>query len=487
MEEENYLDKPASEITADILGSDVTPYVLGGGLTTAVGSAKGGAVKFDPRILGNMQTQVMKNAPGAKFRLLADPKYIQYAKNILPQAISKNPMSVASASVIPLTAATAAYDVVQDEAGRVQGEMQRMSDIEGSQMQKAGSDLAERLRRVNLIEEARSAARGTQPFGGEEGITMGNIDEYFAANPDFSGIGDVVLPGEEPRVAPMVQQTTAAPTMGGIDYSSAFAGGQTTAPTAPSGSVGMAGFRPQFEGQTLGQFLRYEDTPEQATMQRLDPQGRLRQFTADGQLAPNLTAFEAESAAREARIGAPKVGLGTAIPDMATGELSMSDYRSLAKQELGRGAPSKAIAARAKQLMSTQEAKSAAQELQSDLTQAQIEKAKRPAAQRAPTSPEIQLGIVDSMTKLQAKIDAGEELTDEEQMAYDSGNAFLQLQSRSDFFESPFQQKGSVEVNTLPSATDPKGKELIEKMKKKYPDSSEEEILTSLRSANRLA
>ena len=108
-----------------------------------------------------------------------------------------------------------------------------MSDIEGSQMQKAGSDVAERLRRLNLIEEARSAARGTQPFGGEEGITMGNLDEYFAANPDFSGIGDVVLPGEEPRVVPVVQQAPAAPTMGGIDYSSAFTGGQPTAPTSP--------------------------------------------------------------------------------------------------------------------------------------------------------------------------------------------------------------------------------------------------------------
>lgn len=481
-EEENYLDKPASEITADILGSDVTPYVLGGGLTTAVGSAKGGAVKFDPRILGNMETQVMKNAPGSKFRLLADPKYIQYAKNTLPQAISKNPMSVASASVIPLTAATAAYDVVQDEAGRVQGEMQRMSDIEGSQMQKASSDLAERLRRLNLIEEARSAARGTQPFGGEEGITMGNLDEYLAANPDFSGIGDVVLPGEEPRVAPVVQQTPAAPTMGGIDYSSAFTGGQPTAPI--SGPGGMTGFRPQFEGQTLGQFLRYEDNPDQATMQRLDPQGRLRQFTADGQLAPNLAAFERASAEREARIGAPKVGLGIETPDSTTGDLTLRDYKNIVKAQGVEGSAQRALA---KQMMQEAGAKKSAAELNLEKIRAQIEEAKRPKEPRAPTSPEIQLGIVDTMTKLQAKINAGEQLNQEEQMAYNAGNAFLQLQSRSDFFESPFQQKDPAKVNTLPSSTDPEGKELIEKMKKKYPDSSEEEILTSLRSANRLA
>jgi hypothetical protein len=189
-EEENYLDRPASEIAADILGSDVTPYVLGGGLTTATGSARGGAIKFDPKILGNMETQVMKNAPGGKFKLLADPKYIQYAKNTLPQAVSKNPMSVASASVIPLTAATIAYDVVKSDADRTERAMEEMYD----QVDNFASDqqgLANRLRKLNIIEEQKAFDEGRAPFGGEEGITMGNLDEYFAANPDFSGIGDV--------------------------------------------------------------------------------------------------------------------------------------------------------------------------------------------------------------------------------------------------------------------------------------------------------
>ena len=59
---------------------------------------------------------------------------------------------------------------------------------------------------------------------------------------------------------------------------------------------------PQFPGQTLSQFMRYEDTPQAVTMQALDPQGRLRQFTQGGELTPQLSAFEQASADREARL-----------------------------------------------------------------------------------------------------------------------------------------------------------------------------------------
>jgi hypothetical protein len=444
MEEENYLDKPASEITADILGSDITPYVLGGGLATAAGSARGGAVKFDPRILGNMQTQVMKNAPGSKFRLLADPKYMQYAKNTLPQAISKNPMSVASASFIPATAATMAYDVVGDEAQRTEKAIENLYSDAGSDMEKANRMAAERLRKINLIEEQRSLEQGTEPFGGEEGITMGNLDEYFAANPDFSGIGDVKLPGDEPMVSPMVQQTQVAPTMGGIDYSSAFAGNQPTAPM--SGSGGMT-------GQTLGQYLRYEDTPEQATMQRLDPQGRLRQFTSDGQLAPQYSAYEAESQRvqdklrnQPKRVGsASEVGTG----DTAQGDLSLSDYRNILRAQ---GIGGSAQIALAKQMMTEAESEKSTAELNAEKIRAQIAKSMQPKEPRAPTSAELGLQVGQTMAGLQAKIDAGQELTPEEMQTYRGLNAYIQMQSQ--FGDSPFQMPEDDQVKTSePSAT----------------------------------
>jgi hypothetical protein len=63
-----------------------------------------------------------------------------------------------------------------------------------------------------------------------------------------------------------------------------------------------ASVSPQFPGQTLSQFMRYEDTPQAVTMQALDPQGRLRQFTPSGELTPQLSAFEQASADREARL-----------------------------------------------------------------------------------------------------------------------------------------------------------------------------------------
>ena len=145
------------------------------------------------------------------------------------------------------------------------------------------------------------------------------------------------------------------------------------------------GFKPQFEGQTLGQFLRYEDTPEQATFQSLDPQGRLRQFTAGGQLAPNLAAFEAESADREARIGEPKVGFDTAVLDRAggaTGGMSITDYRNIAKEELGTGASNQAIRARANQLQGEDKRKREELESTKAYREGQLNRAERDAEQR---------------------------------------------------------------------------------------------------------
>lgn len=498
-EEENYLDKPASEITADILGSDIAPYVLGGGLTTGLGSVRGGSVNFDPRILGNMQTQVMKNAPGNKLGLLLNPKrafpYAKYAMNTLPQAISKNPMSVASASVIPATAATIAYDVVEDEAQRTAKAIENLYSDAGSDMEKANAMTAEKLRKLNLIEEQRSFDQGTEPFGGEEGITMGNLDEYFAANPDFSGIGGVQVPDsgyhqggqflpEKPGKYSF-ENEIGAPGLdvyqGGVDYSSAFAGNQPTAPM--SGSGGMTGFRPQFEGQTLGQYLRYEDTPEQATMQRLDPQGRLRQFTSDGQLAPQYSAYEAESQRvqdklknQPKRVGsASEVGTG----GTAQGDLSLSDYRSILR---GQGIGGSAQMALAKQMMTEAESKKSTAELNAERIRAQMAKSMQPKEPRAPTSAELGLQVGQTMAGLQAKIDAGQELTPEELQTYNGLNAYIQMQSQ--FGDSPFQMPENPKV--LPSADDPEGEKLITEVMSRNPGKSREDVIAKLRSANKL-
>lgn len=55
--------------------------------------------------------------------------------------------------------------------------------------------------------------------------------------------------------------------------------------------------------QTLSQFMRYEDRPEQRTEQFVDPQGRIRRRVVGTQeLAPEYREYEREAAAREARL-----------------------------------------------------------------------------------------------------------------------------------------------------------------------------------------
>jgi hypothetical protein len=125
---------------------------------------------------------------------------------------------------------------------------------------------------------------------------------------------------------------------------------------------GLIGFTPQFEGQTLGQFIRGEDTQQQATFTGVDAQGRLRQFTPEGQLADSYSGFEAESQAREARIGqAPGVGgAGSAFRDrdldpsgrfkpsgsaVGTG-ISISDARNLVDPEGKMSSQARTAAAR---------------------------------------------------------------------------------------------------------------------------------------------
>jgi hypothetical protein len=61
----------------------------------------------------------------------------------------------------------------------------------------------------------------------------------------------------------------------------------------------------RYKGQSIGDYLRGADTPEGATEQFVDPQGRLRRRMAGtDQLAPEYSSYERESAAREARLEA---------------------------------------------------------------------------------------------------------------------------------------------------------------------------------------
>lgn len=457
MEEEKYGNSYGERLsqTYSLIGDKLRENPITNTLLALTGTSLG-STKLRPGVIGSATEGQMIKQGTANLR---NPAY----RNLLGKSIVRQGAKVGG---IPATAALIAGDVVTREAGEVQGEMQRLSDIEGSQMQQAGGDLAERLRRLNIIEEQRAFDEGRPAFGGEEGITMGNLDAYFAANPEFSGIGDVQVPGggydQGGKFLPQksgkysFENEIGAPGLdvyqGGIDYSSAFAGGQQAVPMpATPEDRGQAvpmsspGFRPQFEGQTLGQFLRYEDAPEQTTFQALDPQGRLRRYTAPGQLSPEYASYEAESKRVQDKLKnqKPRVGIGTEISDSdRAGEMSMTDYRNLAEEELGTGAPSQAITARAKQLMGQQQAKDAAAELASELTKAQTEKAKRPPQTRAPSSAELGLAINQQLAGLQAKLDAGQELTPDELITYRGLNAYVQMQSK--FGESPFQMPTEV-------------------------------------------
>lgn len=433
MQEENYLDKPASTIGADIL-RNIDPTAA---TVTTLGSTGALTQTFDPRLVGSAaEKQLIKRGQAS----LLNPAYQRFAARALPTALrNQGAMKLLGTAAIPATAAVAASDIVQDEAGRIGGEMQRLSDIEGSQMQKAGSDLAERLRKLNIA---------YPEFGGEEGITMGNLDEFFAANPDFSGIGDL-----GPNTFAKGQQAVPMPYVGGQQAVPMPATPENRGQAVPMSSPG---FRPQFEGQTLGQFLRYEDAPERTTFQALDPQGRLRRYTAPGQLSPEYASYEAESKRVQDKLKnqKPLVGFGTGISDSErAGGMSMTDYRNIAEEELGTGAPSQAITARAKQLMGQQQAKDAAAELGSELTKAQIEKAKRLPETRAPSSAELGLAINQQMAGLQAKLDAGQELTPDELITYRGLNAYIQMQSK--FGDTPFQMPGDNDNKSLGTESNP--------------------------------
>jgi hypothetical protein len=83
----------------------------------------------------------------------------------------------------------------------------------------------------------------------------------------------------------------------------------------------------RYKGQSIGDYLRGADTPEGATEQFVDAQGRLRRRMAGtDQLAPEYSSYERESEAREARL-ADRPDFMRAVSDRerrGTGEMSMA-------------------------------------------------------------------------------------------------------------------------------------------------------------------
>jgi hypothetical protein len=117
------------------------------------------------------------------------------------------------------------------------------------------------------------------------------------------------------------------------------------------GNFGLAGFTPQFEGQTPSQFMRGEDTEESTTFQGTDSQGRLRQFDSpeaqQANIAEGQASFAQASADREARQAA-RPDFGSAISDRdrraASGKgISTADRKDMAKANV-RGASASDIA-----------------------------------------------------------------------------------------------------------------------------------------------
>ena len=91
--------------------------------------------------------------------------------------------------------------------------------------------------------------------------------------------------------------------------------------------------RGAYEGQNLADFIGYRDTPESATEQFLDPQGRLRRRDiGTGELTEQYSEYEKQAAAREQRAEEQfGVARGPDARDRDAGEMSAADARDMAK------------------------------------------------------------------------------------------------------------------------------------------------------------
>ncbi len=438
----------------DKIKEDPLSYSLIGGAGIA-----SGATKFNPKMIGSAAEGRMIKTGQANLR---NPAY----RNLLGKKVVKS-------GGIPLTAALVAGDIVSTQADKTQESMQRMSDIEESQISDAGAMAAERLRKLNLIEEQRSFDAGEAPFGGEEGITMGNLDEYFAANPDFSGIGGIQIPGEEAPVAQQSQMTTPmAPTVSPVDYSSAFQGNQAGAEQSN-----------RIANSPLGMMTNIlENLPSSVT----DDQ---RAEIASGMLKPYLTtsqdrSFEDKELDRIRSFEDKELDRMSARtpqggkPDRPNLDLTLGDYRNILRSKGIKGSGQIALA---KKMMRDGISGKETAALEKQKTEAAIAKSQRPERERAPSAAEFDFGIAQTMSNLRGLMDSGQELNPQQQATFDAGNAYLTM--KSEIGESPFEQVD--QTNIAPTYSDAEQK-MIDKMKAKYPDRPEIEIIEALRADKRI-
>ena len=115
-------------------------------------------------------------------------------------------------------------------------------------------------------------------------------------------------------------------------------------------------------------------------------------------------------------------------------------------------------------------------------TEAAITKSQRPERERKPSASEFDLGIAQEMTTLKGLMDSGQELNPQQQATFDAGNAYIKM--KSEYGQSPFEQVD--QTNVTPTYSDAEQK-MIDKMKAKYPDRPEIEIIEALRADKRIA
>ena len=439
------------DILGTATGTGATAYTLGN------------VTNYKPgNILGSNVETGFRNKGTANLR---NPAY----KNILGKGILRQ---ASQAGGIPLTAALIAGDIVSRKATDVTRDLESMYDEHDSFFENSGAMAAEGLRKLNLIEEQKAFDEGREPFGGEEGITMGNFDEYFAANPDFSGIGDVEVPdsgyddgGKFLRERKYdFEDSIGAPALdvyqGGVDYSSAFQGNQAGAEQTNS-----------IDNPPLGTMTNIsENSPSSVT----DDQ---RAEIASGMLKPYLTTSQDRSFEDKEldRIYA-RTPQG-AKPDRPNLDLTLGDYRNILRSKGIKGSGQIALA---KQMMRDGISAKELAALEKRKTEAAITKSQRPERERKPSASEFDLGIAQEMSTLKGLMDSGQELNPQQQATFDAGNAYFEMKQGM----NPFEQVDQTDVT--PTYSDEEQK-MIDRMKAKYPDRPEIEIIEALKADKRIA
>ncbi len=165
---------------------------------------------------------------------------------------------------------------------------------------------------------------------------------------------------------------------GSVDVPSGFIDNTFNQPLKHVSDLVMSG-RAAHGEQNLADFMSYRDAPEDATEQFLDPQGRLRRRDkSTGDLTSEYSNYEREALAREERARASfGRGRGPDSRDDNSGELSLRDYRQIAKAQ---GYDGSSQIARAKQLMDQAGADKAKQQKESELLDQQIADGRKPDA-----------------------------------------------------------------------------------------------------------